>query len=289
MSATPGPSTRLLLLFGVVSLAAVALGAWICAANGVPTGSWVRNLVAWGLGALAAVGLCAGYRPAMLRLALWAAPVMSAASFLFADQQGVHRWIDLGPIHANAAMLVLPAAVVALVALQPGRWWPWGLALAAQAILVAQPDASQATALGGAVIVAAWTALRARRAQLVVAGIALALGVAAWLRPDPLESVPEVEGIVRLAFAWSPVAGVAAALLPIAVAAVPGYAPRGRLARHAGSALGILLVLWAAMPLWGAFPVPFIGIGMSPIIGAWLGIGLLAGLARQPDTQPSKP
>ena len=32
------------------------------------------------------------------------------------------------------------------------------------------------------------------------------------------------------------------------------------------------------MPFLGAFPAPLLGLGMSPIIGAWLGVGLLAGL-----------
>jgi hypothetical protein len=31
----------------------------------------------------------------------------------------------------------------------------------------------------------------------------------------------------------------------------------------------------------GAFPVPFVGIGVAPILGAWLGAGLLAGLMRR--------
>jgi hypothetical protein len=29
------------------------------------------------------------------------------------------------------------------------------------------------------------------------------------------------------------------------------------------------------MPLFSAFPVPLVGIGMSPIIGFWFGIGAL--------------
>jgi hypothetical protein len=29
------------------------------------------------------------------------------------------------------------------------------------------------------------------------------------------------------------------------------------------------------MPLFGAFPVPLVGMGMSPILGFWFGIGVL--------------
>ena len=33
-------------------------------------------------------------------------------------------------------------------------------------------------------------------------------------------------------------------------------------------------------PAVGAFPVPLVGMGPSPILGAWLGVGLLAAAAR---------
>jgi len=44
-------------LFAVFSLMAVATGCIIARANGAPTGEWVRNLVAWGVGAILAGGL----------------------------------------------------------------------------------------------------------------------------------------------------------------------------------------------------------------------------------------
>ena len=48
----------------------------------------------------------------------------------------------------------------------------------------------------------------------------------------------------------------------------------------AGGALSLCLAAWAVTPLFGAFPVPLVGVGMSPILGAWLGVGLLAATAR---------
>jgi hypothetical protein len=36
----------------------------------------------------------------------------------------------------------------------------------------------------------------------------------------------------------------------------------------------------ALAPAFGAFPVPLVGIGMSPVVGFWLGAGALAAARR---------
>lgn len=278
-----GPSRRLLLLFALVSLAAVATGAFVCALSGVPTSLWLRNLAAWALGALAATAIAAAWRPRLLWVALWAGPIGLLATFFSTGQLGVHRWLDLGPLHMNAAMLLAPAMSVAIAALAGRRLWSWIAALAAMALLVAQPDASQAAALGAVVALVAAIAVRRPVAQGAL-GLAVVILVAiAWSRPDPLQPVPEVEGIFGLAFALSPLMAGLAALCLAGSAAVPAqFACRaGTVAKRAGWALSLCFVVWAISPLLGAFPTPLVGIGLSPIIGAWLGVGLLAGLLRE--------
>lgn len=75
-----------------------------------------------------------------------------------------------------------------------------------------------------------------------------------------------------------------AAVLLAAIAAAPVVLSRLSCAvpaaRWAGVGLGLCFAVWAVSPFLGAFPVPFVGIGMSPVLGGWLGIGLLAGLGR---------
>lgn len=274
----------LILLFGALSLAAVALGALVSANAGVPASIWMRNLGAWGVGALAGVALAASARPGAAAVALCAAPLGLAASFLSPDLDGVHRWIDLGPVHLNAAMLLLPAAVVALAALGPTRRWPWVVIAVALVLLVAQPDASEATALAAAAALIAAIAVRPPVARLALIAGAFGLAGLAWLRPDPLPPVAEVEGIVALAFSLSPLAGGLALALLAAVAAAPAACTRtSPSVSLAGAALGLYFLAWAAAPFLGAFPVPLVGMGMSPIIGAWLGVGLLGGLLRRTD------
>jgi hypothetical protein len=277
-------SGRLLWVFGVLSLAAVATGGLVCARSGVPTGVWLRNLAAWGVGALVAGGVAAAGRAGAAPVALLAAPVGLLATLGGPAQEGVHRWLRLGPLHINVAMLLLPSAVVALAVLGRDRRWPWGGAFIALVLLLLQPDASQATALGACLGLlaarAAWP-VALRGALLAVAGVLMA---ATWLRPDPLKPVPEVEEIIGLASAVSPLVAGLAVLLLAAVVAAPIVATRSAppTPRLAGGALSLCLLLWVTTPLLGVFPVPWVGIGMSPILGAWLGVGLLAALLRRP-------
>lgn len=278
-----GSSARLIVVFAAASLAAVGVGAMVAAASGVPAALWARNLAAWALGGLIAAGFAAAARPRALPFLLWAAPAGLLAALAAPGQQGVRRWVDLGPLHMNAAMLVLPAAVVAMAMPAGPRRWPWIAVFLALALLVAQPDASQATTL--AAVVALLAALAAgppalRAGAILAAGVLAAL---AWRRPDPLRPVPEVEGIIGLAQDLSPLAAGLAWLALLAVAATPAALTiRGAPdLRHAGLALSLCLLLWTLTPLLGAFPVPFVGMGLSPILGAWLGVGVLAGCLRR--------
>src|SRR3990167_654714 len=280
---------RLLVIFGAASLAAVGVGAWVCAASGVPTGSWVRNLAAWMVGGLAAACLAATARPAVLPIVPWLAGAWLATTFFNPAQEGVHRWIDVGPLHVNVAMVVSPAAAVAL-AMAADRLTVWIAAFVALALLVAQPDASQATAMAGVIGLVAAFSLKTRVMKaLAIAGAGL-LTTVAWMRPDPLQPVAEVEEIVGMAFRLSPVIGGLALIALIGVVAVPAaLSPSKSGSALAGAALSLCLALWAVTPMFGAFPVPLVGIGMSPILGAWLGVGLLAALHRRPPPSPARP
>lgn len=270
---------RFLAGFGLLSLFAVLIGCAVAATHGVAAGSWARNLVAWVVGAAVAWGVAR--RPAILPWFLLAAPAALAGTLLNAGQEGVHRWIDAGPLHINAAAALLPAATVALAAFGHRRW-SWLAAAVTLALLVLQPDASQATALGaGMLVVLAW--LRASAAVRTCGAAAVVLAVAgAWLRPDPLAPVPEVEGIVALAWAWSPLAAAAAVVLLAATTLLPlwtAVAPEPR-ARVAALALSACCAAVALAPAFGVFPVPLVGMGMSPVLGFWLGAGALAAAQR---------
>lgn len=269
-------------LFAAVSLAAVALGALVCAMSGVPASLRGRNLAAWVVGALAAMALAswAGRRAPYLAVAV--AMLGLCASLFDSGLEGVHRWLQVGPVRVNAAMLLSPSLVVATAVLAGRGWWGWLPAMLALVILAMQPDAAQATAL--ALAVCALVAVR-KTDRLAVRG-AVAMGAIiiagwSWTRPDHLTPVPEVEEIIQLAASQSLVLAAAGVILLAALAATPILATRGRqpdVLAAAGAALSALLTGWVTAPVLGAFPTPLIGVGLSPVLGVWFGIGLLAAL-----------
>jgi hypothetical protein len=274
-------------LFAAVSLAAVALGALVCAISGVSAGLWGRNLAAWVVGTLVAIALASWTGRRTTYVVVVIAMLGLCASLFDAGLEGVHRWVQLGPVRVNAAMLVSPSLVVATAVLAARGWWGWLPAMFALVVLAMQPDASQATAL--ALAVCALAAVRRTDRLTVrgaVAGAAILIAGWSWTRPDPLTPVPEVEEVIQLAASHSIALAAAGVLLLAALAATPLLATRGRkpgLLTAAGLALTALLAGWVVAPALGAFPTPLIGVGLSPVLGVWFGIGLLAALDRWAD------
>ena len=67
--------------------------------------------------------------------------------------------------------------------------------------------------------------------------------------------------------------------LPVLGILIAVTAPAG-VATRSGGALTAYLGVTALAPIVGAFPVPWMGLGVSSILGAWLGFGLLIASAR---------
>jgi hypothetical protein len=277
---------RLMAIFAATSLAAVGAGCVAMSASGVASSSWLRTLVAWAVGGVLAALLA---RPARQRRAPIGALVIATAALtatLFATPvDGVHRWIDLGPLHVNAAALCLPAVIVALS--MAGLRRPIGLtvALITAIVLLLQPDASQLTAFAIAASILVIRSGAGSRFKAVALLIATGFSFSGWMRPDPLQPVAEVEGIFAMALAVSPLlalfAGVslaAAALAPLALSSRITHPER-----DGALTLTAYLVAVSIAPFLGSFPVPLVGLGMSFPVGWWLGVAMLAGTTRAAD------
>ncbi len=272
------PANRLLILFGLTSAAAVGLGIWTCRKW---TGDFAGahfEVIAWTVGALLALGLsragAIARSPAIPAIAVLAL----AATFLGAGYDGVHRWLEIGPVALHGAFFVLPAAIVAL-AVGAGGWLTLIAGLAILAILVGQPDASQAIAFAAAYVVIIARAPARLPIRLGVILVAVALAVGSLFRPDPLAGLAMVEGILRLAWTFTPLLAIAGGLAVFVSALAPVLVDRSLPAL----ALSLYAVLVAAAPLVLEVPVPLMGQGAGPIVGLWLGVGLLAAHLRRRD------
>lgn len=257
--------------FGFASLLATALGAIVMAQADVPYLIWLRNPAAW---------LVAGGVSILLARRGWletASPLLAvivvALSLIGPEQEGVHRWLDLGPVQLNAAALILPAAIANFDRVSASIAASCFILVAA--LLAWQPDISQLAGFAIAAFVLAtarfgWIGLVG---SAVIAAVAIAVCLS---RPDPLDPVAHVEGIIALAYTQSPglafllaISLTAAMLSPLIVWCAH---PLGLTAPLALSAYFSAIAL---APMFGAYPVPLAGYGLSFVIGGWLGIAAI--------------
>jgi cell division protein FtsW (lipid II flippase) len=283
MQARFTPARRLWLVFASASLAAVLAGCLAVAGRGGGLRACLPNIGAWTAGAGLAVGAARLDRRAAL---VWPCLALAALALTLCSPGlfGVHRWISLGPIRLNAAELLLPAAITACAGLGGRNLARLLVPVAAAIMLALQPDGSQVAALLAAAVALLITDGRPRAQRIIALAALLAALVVACARPDPLRPVPEVEGILLIAATVSPALAVLAtaalaggALAPLVVAR--SSAPT--VVREAATALAALFGVSAAAPAVGAYPVPLVGMGVSPILGAWLGVGWLMHLTLQ--------
>lgn len=268
-------TVRLRIPAWVVLLVPIAVGAGVMRAHGAPPARWGMQAVV----ALAALLAYLALRAAP-RLPAWAAGLAGlfvVGTLLTPGIEGVRRWYELGPIRLHPSALVSPTLLV--VAARHLRGRPGAvhaLLLAVQLVHALQPDAGQATAFGlGALVVTAGTPLPARW-RLPALG-SLSLAAVAWLRPDPLPPAPFVEDIVERALDLGVAAGAAALVSLGLVAIAPLLPPRptGREAAVAAVALAVYLAASVAVVAFGEFPVPLLGFGPSPLLGAYLALAVL--------------
>src|SRR5262249_16936765 len=139
--------------------------------------------------------------------------------------------------------------------------------------LLLQPDAAQASAFAGALIVLLFFCRQTSWVTWAAAPAALVCAAWSWMRPDPLLPVRHVEGIVGLA-AQNGVLWLLASLASLALLPCPFLLSRGRDGRASPQALalGLYFVLNVIAPCFGPFPVPLLGYGVSPIAGYFVAL-----------------
>lgn len=267
---------------------ALIVGALVMRQHDVPSSRWGLNLIGGVLSAAICAVFLARSRTAMSKNAANISACLAAgalaATFAMAGSMGVHRWIQVGPLTVHAGAVCLPPFIVALGVLDAFggklRWRPMLLALAVAMLLLLQPDAAQATAFAAAVFTFLIANKQRAPAAWVAALVIAALAGWTWTQRDPLPPVPYVEGIIGLARQSGPV-WLVASIAALAVLPLPFFiGPSGSHSAF-GRALGVYLCVCILAPLFGHFPVPLVGFGLSPIVGYFVALGSLS-VQRQP-------
>lgn len=201
-------------------------------------------------------------KPTMWYVLAGASLAAILATFAFAGVDGVHRWVSLGGIALHVSAIVAPL-LIACVATAPRPYLGAVIAIATALLLALQPDAAQTISFAAACMIIPMST----RERIVSVIALLACAIVSLMRADPLSPVRHVEEIYEAAVArgplWAVLATVALLLLPL-----PFLWRRHRVAL----ALGVYIAMVTIAPLWGTFPVPVMGYGVSPILGYYLAL-----------------
>ncbi|MFD2564775.1 hypothetical protein [Aquimarina rubra] len=179
----------------------------------------------------------------------------------------VYRWLSIGVINLNIGSIVLPLLLVELEKnLNFKNWWIITLlAFGIIAILSFQPDASKVTAftLASLFILQKYVA---KKVQYVILAIPLMASVWTWYFLDDLPSVDYVEEILQMTkemgITWFIFSVFSLILLPI-----PFFIFKTEKNKSICVSLGVYFSVVLLSTLFGNFPVPLLGYGISPIIG----------------------
>lgn len=211
--------------------------------------------------------------PALL---VGAAAVLLATALLGQPVEGASRWVRVGALFVQPALILLPPMILAFA--RRSDWLSTAGMIAAAAALAVQPDRAMAGALALGLL--ALAALRPGRTTFT----ALAAGIAGFAvtlaRPDRLPAAPWVDQILHSAFDLHPLAGLAvvggSVLLVLPAIVASSRDPANRNVHIVLGAIWSAIVLASAL---GNYPTPLVGYGGSAIIGYLLCLASLPKLA----------
>lgn len=197
-------------------------------------------------------------------------------TFLEPGIEGVNRWISIGPIRLYVASIVLPIFIIELWrSLKTTNWWITAVITIGVSLLLAlQPDASQTTAFIIPMMIILLSNSKGNCYRYGVLGVLSLIIIITWIFLDNLPPVAYVEGIVRMVsemgIAWLILGIASLVILPLPFILFP---PQNF--KLLSKSIGIYFVAVLISTIFGNFPVPLMGYGISPLIGyfnaiAWL-------------------
>jgi len=257
---------------------AVVLGIWLLHIARAPHSAQTLQVVVVSVATAVFVVLVRMRRAIPVGRLPWLALALALTLFiplLAGPRGGPERWLVLGSVRLYVAPVVLPVALFLLGA--PSRSPAiYATCVTAVAIaLVLQPDASQLSAFGSAMLVLLAASSSHPLLRLALLAVLLCCTAVAWHRPDPLAPVNYVEGVFKLASEVSPFALLAA--LISAALPITAFVWAARVTRSRGAfAVGVYYAsLFALAPLQ-VTPVPLLGFGTGPLLGYFLVAGVVS-------------
>jgi hypothetical protein len=217
------------------------------------------------------------------QLLLPAAIIALILTFANQGMEGVHRWISIGAVKLNVAMIVLPMILLELYQVLKIRGLTYAGVSAFIILLVLffQPDASQLTAFAIPVMIMLSQNTRSKKIRFLITGVSVLFLVLSWIRLDHLPPVNYVERILVMVAdmggIWFVLGIISLAILPAPFILLP---PKN--AVSVSRYIGCYYIVILLSTLFGNFPVPLMGYGISPIVGYYLSLTWYFNLINTP-------
>ncbi|MGH4137118.1 cell division protein [Clostridium sp.] len=194
-------------------------------------------------------------------------------TFVDSGFQGVNRWISMGPIKFYVASIVIPILIIELCSLSQLQHLIISVIIIifVSILLALQPDASQLTAFIIPMIILLWGKTNKITLRLGIIAILSIIMVNSWVHLDILPPVSYVEKILSLVgnmgILWLSLGVISLIILPLPFIF---FAPKNL--RLSSTCIGIYFIIILISTIFGNFPVPLMGYGISPIIGYFVSI-----------------
>ncbi|MCM3118824.1 hypothetical protein M3610_26985 [Neobacillus sp. MER 74] len=256
-------------------LPAILIGTFAMVSTGVSPSIWIQNILIWLLGTfLGSIYLMrnkekrlskGNFLPTVVIIALLVFP------FFFNSSDGIHRWLTFGPINVYIASIILPLLIIQLwkLTLNHHEIYSIGFYFITLIILLFHPDAGQLTAFACATTIILWKKNRHWMIKFVSLILSVVFVIMSWVFLDDLAPVPYVEDIIflvaDLGMVWF-VIGILSLLLLLSPFFF--YGKRNIISLT----LGVYFLMTMIVTLFGNFPLPIMGYGISPIIGYFIAI-----------------
>lgn len=261
----------------IIASPSIIIGTIAMYINDVPTSIYIQNILCFIiLGLISYFVISSEYKFHQNTTSIFTiiAVILLILTFINSGVEGVHRWVSIGPIRLYVSVIVVPIIMINLCRLVEsigaGRWILVISAICISIILVLQPDASIVTAFAIPMMILLWN--KNKNIFYFFSVVFLCgLIIFSWIFLDGLAPVSYVEGIMGLVanmgIIWVILGIISLVILPLPFIFFP---PKEY--KLLSLCIGIYYVIILISTVFGNFPVPLMGYGISPIIGYFISI-----------------
>jgi len=259
----------------ITMLPAIIIGAVAMKFNNIPTSIYIQNILCFVmLGVVYFFMQKSKYKIHKIEPLVFIiiSLVVLVFTFISSGLEGVHRWVSVGPIQLYASAIVVPIIIINLWSLlQEGKIMMAIISImCVSVILTLQPDASMMTAFSVSSIILSWNKIK-NFSRFLVTVFLSGLTVVTWIFLDGLEPVSYVEGIFKLVIDMG-ILGLILGVISLAVLIIPFLIFPPKKNKIVSICFGIYFIIILISNVFGNFPVPLMGYGISPIIGYFISI-----------------